>query len=70
MKILIIGNGIAAVSAATNIREFDASSEIAMLSDENTPMYSRPRLLEYLAGKVSFEQIMMKNEQWYGKHNI
>ena len=70
MKIVIIGNGIAAVSAAAKIREFDASSEIAMLSDENTPMYSRPRLLEYLAGKVSFEQIMMKNEQWYGKHNI
>jgi len=50
--------------------KFDTLSEITMLSDENTPMYSRPRLLEYLAGKVSFEQITMKNEQWYGKHNI
>ena len=70
MKIVIIGNGIAAVSAAAKIREFDTLSEITMLSDENTPMYSRPRLLEYLAGKVSFEQITMKNEQWYGKHNI
>ena len=70
MKIVIIGNGIAAVSAAAKIREFDTLSEITMLSDENTPMYSRPRLLEYLAGKVSFEQITMKNEQWYGKHSI
>ncbi len=42
MKIVIIGNGIAAVSAAAKIREFDTLSEITMLSDENTPMYSRP----------------------------
>lgn len=70
MKIVIIGNGIAATSAATKIREFDASCEITMLSDENTPFYSRPRLLDYLAGKVSFEQITIKNEQWYNKLNI
>jgi len=41
-----------------------------MLSDENTPFYSRPRLLDYLAGKVSFEQITIKSEQWYNKLNI
>lgn len=70
MKIVIIGNGIAATSAATKIREFDASCEITMLSDENTPFYSRPRLLDYLAGKVSFEQITIKSEQWYNKLNI
>lgn len=70
MKIVIIGNGIAATSAATKIRKFDASCEITMLSDENTPFYSRPRLLDYLAGKVSFEQITIKSEQWYNKLNI
>lgn len=70
MRIVIIGNGIAATSAAEKIREYDTTSSITMLSDESTTFYSRPRLIEYVAGKVLFEQIIIKNQQWYSKRNI
>jgi len=70
MNIIIIGNGIAATSAATAIRQYDLTSSITMLSDENTPFYSRPRLTEYVAGRVSFEKIVIHDEPWYAKHHI
>lgn len=70
MRIVIIGNGIAATSAAAKIREYDKVSSITMLSDEDTTFYSRPRLIEYLAGKVSFEHIVIRNQQWYDKLDI
>jgi len=55
MKIIIIGNGIAANSAATVIREHDRESNITMLSDENQFFYARPRLTEFISGKSAFE---------------
>lgn len=56
MKIIIIGNGIAANSAATVIREHDRESNITMLSDENQFFYARPRLTEFISGKTAFEK--------------
>jgi nitrite reductase (NADH) large subunit len=70
MRIVIIGNGIAATSAAVSIREYDTENGITMLSDEHAPFYSRPRLTEYLAGKVAFEKIVIRDETWYAKNNI
>jgi len=70
MKIVIIGNGVAATSAAVSIREYDRESSITMLSDERAPFYSRPRLMEYLAGKAAFEKIVIRDEAWYEKNGI
>jgi len=70
MKIVIIGNGVAATSAAASIREYDTESVITMLSDEPAPFYSRPRLIEYLGKKVPFEKIIIHDEAWYEKNNI
>jgi len=70
MQIVIIGNGIAAVSAASKIREADKECGITMISDEGYAFYSRPRLIEYLSGKASFEQIIIKKEQWYKDNGI
>ena len=70
MKIIIIGNGVAANSAALAIREHERESDITMLSDENEFFYARPRLTEYLAGKSPFEKIIIHDEKWYEKNNI
>ncbi len=68
MKIIIIGNGVAANSAALAIREHERESDITMLSDENEFFYARPRLTEYLAGKSPFEKIIIHDEKWYEKN--
>ncbi len=70
MKIIIIGNGIAGISAAETIRNKSKDIEIVMYSDEKYYHYSRPRVIEYLSGKVSAEKIIIKNKGFYEENNI
>ncbi len=57
MRYVIIGNGIAGVSAAEAIRELDKTGTIVMISDEAVPPYSRPMISMVLDGSVSFGQV-------------
>ena len=50
MRYLIVGNGIAGVSAAEAIRELDGEGEIVMVGDETHPPYSRPMISLVLDG--------------------
>jgi nitrite reductase (NADH) large subunit len=70
MKVVIIGNGVAGVTAAETIRADDKKCEIIIFSDERYPFYSRPRLIELLAGKVSVEQITIHAQSWYAANNV
>ncbi len=70
MKIIIIGNGAAGIAAAEAVRKKDADAEIIMLNSERYYHYSRPRVIEFLAGKVSLEQITIKNSEFYEKNRI
>ena len=69
---LIIGNGIAANSAAESIRKTDAQGKIIMFSRENYNFYYIPGLPEYLAGEKELRNITIHNDQWYldNKHTI
>ena len=58
MKYIIIGNGIAGVEAAVNIRKNDAHGEIEIFSQEDSLLYYRPRLIEYLSGQVEPEKLL------------
>lgn len=57
---LIIGGGIAGVTAAETIRENDSRSSIAIVSDESYPLYSRVMLPAYLKKKISREQLFLR----------
>ena len=70
MKYVIIGSGVAGITAAVNIRKLDSSGKITVLSDEQIPYYSRIRLIEYLAREVNREDIILHNHDWYEKNNI
>jgi nitrite reductase (NADH) large subunit len=70
MKIVIIGNGVAGVSVAETIRSGDKNCEIAVITDEKYPFYSRPRLIEFLANKSSIEQITIHAQGWYEKNAV
>ncbi len=69
-KYLIIGNGAAGTTAADNIRKNDSAGSITIVSDESLPYYSRPRLCEFISGKVNEEKIVIKKEKWYQDQNI
>jgi nitrite reductase (NADH) large subunit len=70
MKILIIGNGIAGVSAAEAIRKNDKTSSITILNSERYYHYSRPRVIEFLSGRIPLEKITIKDVDFYEKNNI
>ncbi|MBF0413283.1 MAG: NAD(P)/FAD-dependent oxidoreductase [Desulfamplus sp.] len=69
-KYLIIGNGIAGTTAAEEIRKNDAQGEITLIAKESLPLYSRIRLPDFLCGKISEKELIIKNQEWHDKKNI
>ena len=67
---LIIGNGIAANTAAENIRKSDRDGTISMFTREKYFFYYIPALPEYLAGEKQMQNITIHNEAWYKQNNI
>lgn len=65
MKHLIIGNGIAGISAAQAIRDLDTAAEIVMVSDERFPPYSRPMISQVLDGSQPHEKLPLHSEDIY-----
>jgi nitrite reductase (NADH) large subunit len=70
MKYIIIGNGVAGTTAALNIREFDASGEIIVITEEDIPFYSRIRLPEYLSGSIDEKKLILHDDAWYKRNGI
>lgn len=70
MRYLIIGGGIAGMTAGEALRKSDAKAEITIVDEEQHPLYSRVLLGHYLKGKVPRERVFLKQEDWYHQHNI
>lgn len=68
MKHVIIGCGIAGVTAAETLRRYDPSAEIVMVADE--PYYYRAALSFFLKGKIDEEEVYGKPDGWYKEYNI
>ena len=69
-KYLIIGNGVAGTTAAQEIRKNDPKGQITIVTEENTPFYSRIKLPDYITGKAGKADLIIKKEQWYIDHKI
>lgn len=70
MRYVIIGNGIAGVSAAEAIRELDARGSVTMIGDETFLPYSRPMISYVLDGSYPAERLPIRNESFYRNLNI
>ncbi len=71
MKIVIIGNGPAAVSAAETVRQSGGGAcEIVMISKEDTPLYSPCPLAEYVEGSVPRERLFLRDMAFYASNRI
>ncbi len=64
-RIIIIGGGIAGISAIKAIRETDSTTEIHMISNEKFYPYNRLRLTKGLFGNLSSEDILLQKKEWY-----
>jgi len=70
MNVIIVGSGVAGVTATRTIRESDPKARISVYTDENHLYYPRPRLYEVLSGEAKPQEIYMFSEEWYEKRGI
>lgn len=70
MKYLILGNGIAGISAALSVRAHDEAGEISVVTKSPMPFYYRIRLIEYLAKKTPIEKLIAYGEAFYDDKEI
>lgn len=69
-KIVIIGSGIAAISAAKAIREIDKQSEIIIFGEEKFYPYYRIKISKGLLGNLEEDKLLIQKKQWYVDNNI
>jgi nitrite reductase (NADH) large subunit len=68
--VVIVGSGIAGLSAAESVRQVSPAAEITLVSGENHLPYYRLNLTRFLAGEISEEQLPVHPSSWYDEQKI
>ena len=69
-RYLIIGNSAGGIGSAEAIRQADRSSPITIISEEPYPAYSRPLISEYLSGRRSPREMLLRDTAFYSRNGI
>jgi nitrite reductase (NADH) large subunit len=69
-RIVIIGNGIAALTAIKSIREIDKESEIHLIGEERFYPYNRVRLSKGLLSALEEDKILLQKKEWYDENKV
>ncbi len=69
-RYVIVGNGVAGITAAQTIARADPSAEVHVFGAEPFPYYRRPHLWKFIAGELEQEKLYFRPQDWYAKHNI
>jgi nitrite reductase (NADH) large subunit len=70
MKVVIIGNHAAGLTASEILRKGDKACDIVVISSEDTPPYSRCLIGDIISGKRGLEDILFKPKDFYDKYSI
>ncbi|SDZ06619.1 nitrite reductase (NADH) large subunit [Proteiniborus ethanoligenes] len=70
LKYVIIGNGMAGLSAAKEIRNLDKNGSITIISSEEYLTYYRLKLSHYISKTFEDKELLIYKEDWYRKNNI
>jgi len=70
MKHVIIGNGIAGISAAETIRSMTPDADIVMIGDETAPPYCRPMISMVLEGSITGDRLPIRDADFYERAGI
>lgn len=69
-RLVILGGGIAALSAAQAARATSPDGRITLVHRESTLPYDRMSLTRYLAGDVAREALLVRNHEWFKEQGI
>ena len=67
---VIIGNCIAAVSAAETLRQLNPDDNIVIIGDEEVPSYSRCLISYYLGNMITEDHLLSHTKKWYSEREI
>ncbi|KNF09510.1 nitrite reductase NasD [Gottschalkia purinilytica] len=69
-KVIIIGSGIASISAIKAIREINKNIDIDLINEEKFYPYSRIKLSKRLLGELEEDKLLLQKKEWYDSNNI
>jgi NAD(P)H-nitrite reductase large subunit len=67
---VIVGNCIAAVSAADTLRQLNPNDNIVIIGDEEVPSYSRCLITYYLGKMITEDHLLSHTKKWYSEREI
>ncbi len=67
---VVVGNGIAGITAAELLRAEDAACSITIIADDPYPAYYRPALKDYLGGRLPEEKLWARPSTYYREQRI
>jgi NAD(P)H-nitrite reductase large subunit len=69
-KYVIVGNGVAGVTAARAVVSADPAAEVHVYGAEPYPYYRRPLLWEFIAGQTEQDALYFRSPDWYAERSI
>lgn len=69
MRFIIVGGGVAGITAAMDLARRE-NADVHVYSDEEYPYYYRPHLTEFLAGTMTMSKLMRRPLSWYTGRGI
>lgn len=70
MRIIIIGNGAAAIGAVEAIRRWDRDCVVTIVSKEREPVYTPCFLSNYLSGEIDKGRLYIRDSRFYDENKI
>ncbi len=67
---VIVGSGIAGITAAQSIARADSAAEVHIFGAEPYVYYRRPQLWEFIAGQVKEDDLYFRPAEWYAGRGI
>lgn len=69
-KVLVIGSGIAAITAIKAMLETDSDIEICLIGEEEFYPYNRVRLSKGIFDELNENNILLQRKEWYEDNNV
>ncbi len=69
-RLVVVGAGIAGLTAAGEARLASPEIEIVLVSRESSLPYYRLNLTRYLAGEVDLEALLVRQQEWFRQQRI
>jgi len=69
-NVVVVGHGIAGVTAAEHVRKLHPDCEISIIGKEQFPLYNRMGITRLIYGRSAMQGLYLLPDAWYEEHRI